>query len=54
MLANLIGTAVRSHWASEHASEGIEKQLHWVMDMLFRDDELPRPDQSRASQFHHH
>src|SRR5271157_2540204 len=32
MLAHLIGPAVRSHWA-------IENSLHWVMDMLFRDDE---------------
>ena len=26
------GDAVRSHW-------GIENGLHWVMDMVFRDDE---------------
>jgi predicted transposase YbfD/YdcC len=32
MLAHLIGPIVRSHWA-------IENSLHWVMDMLFRDDE---------------
>jgi predicted transposase YbfD/YdcC len=32
MLAHLIGPAVRSHWA-------IENSLHWVMDMVFRDDE---------------
>jgi predicted transposase YbfD/YdcC len=32
MLAYLIGPAIRSHWA-------IENSLHWVMDMLFRDDE---------------
>ena len=32
MLAHLIGPAIRSHWA-------IENSLHWVMDMLFRDDE---------------
>lgn len=31
-LANLIGPAVRSHWA-------VENSLHWVMDMVFRDDE---------------
>jgi len=31
MLAHLIGPAIRSHWA-------IENSLHWVMDMLFRDD----------------
>lgn len=32
LLANLIGPIVRSHWA-------IENSLHWVMDMIFRDDE---------------
>jgi predicted transposase YbfD/YdcC len=32
MLAHLVGPAVRSHWS-------IENSLHWVMDMLFRDDE---------------
>ena len=31
-LAHQIGPAVRSHWA-------IENSLHWVMDMIFRDDE---------------
>ena len=32
MLAHLIGPAIRSHWA-------VENSLHWVMDMVFRDDE---------------
>jgi predicted transposase YbfD/YdcC len=32
MLAALLGPVVRSHWA-------IENSLHWVMDMVFRDDE---------------
>ncbi len=32
MLAHLLGPAVRSHWA-------VENSLHWVMDMVFRDDE---------------
>jgi predicted transposase YbfD/YdcC len=32
MLAALLGPVVRSHWA-------IENSLHWVMDMIFRDDE---------------
>jgi len=32
MVAALIGPIVRSHWA-------IENSLHWVMDMIFRDDE---------------
>ena len=32
MVAALIGPIVRSHWS-------IENSLHWVMDMMFRDDE---------------
>jgi predicted transposase YbfD/YdcC len=32
LLAHLLGPIVRSHWA-------IENSLHWVMDMMFRDDE---------------
>lgn len=32
MIAALMGPIVRSHWA-------IENSLHWVMDMMFRDDE---------------
>jgi predicted transposase YbfD/YdcC len=32
MAAALFGPVVRSHWA-------IENSLHWVMDMIFRDDE---------------
>ncbi len=32
LLAILLGPAIRSHWA-------IENSLHWVMDMIFRDDE---------------
>jgi predicted transposase YbfD/YdcC len=32
LLANLIGPMIRDHWA-------IENSLHWVLDMLFRDDE---------------
>ena len=32
MIAAMIGPVVRSHWA-------IENSLHWVMDMMFRDDE---------------
>jgi predicted transposase YbfD/YdcC len=31
-LANALGPAIRSHWA-------VENSLHWVMDMIFRDDE---------------
>ena len=30
--AEQIGAAVRSHW-------GVENGLHWVLDMVFRDDE---------------
>ena len=32
MEAALLGPTVRSHWA-------VENSLHWVMDMMFRDDE---------------
>jgi predicted transposase YbfD/YdcC len=32
LLATLLGPIVRSHWA-------VENSLHWVMDMIFRDDE---------------
>jgi predicted transposase YbfD/YdcC len=32
MLANAVGPMIRAHWA-------IENSLHWVMDMVFRDDE---------------
>jgi predicted transposase YbfD/YdcC len=32
MLANTVGPMIRAHWA-------IENSLHWVMDMVFRDDE---------------
>jgi predicted transposase YbfD/YdcC len=32
MLSHLLGPVIRSHWA-------IENSLHWVMDMVFRDDE---------------
>ena len=32
LLAALIGPMVREHWA-------VENSLHWVMDMIFRDDE---------------
>jgi predicted transposase YbfD/YdcC len=32
MLAHLLGPIIRGHWA-------IKNSLHWVMDMIFRDDE---------------
>jgi predicted transposase YbfD/YdcC len=31
-LAHLIGPIIRSHWA-------VENSLHWILDMVFRDDE---------------
>jgi predicted transposase YbfD/YdcC len=32
LLANMIGHIIRDHWA-------VENSLHWVLDMIFRDDE---------------
>jgi predicted transposase YbfD/YdcC len=32
LLASQLGPVIRSHWA-------VENSLHWVMDMIFRDDE---------------
>jgi predicted transposase YbfD/YdcC len=32
LLANMIGPMIRDHWA-------VENGLHWVMDLVFRDDE---------------
>jgi len=32
LLAHQLGSVIRSHWA-------VENSLHWVMDMIFRDDE---------------
>src|SRR4051794_36489510 len=32
LLAQLLGPVVRSHWS-------VENSLHWIMDMVFRDDE---------------
>jgi len=31
-VASLLGPAIRAHWM-------VENGLHWVMDMMFRDDE---------------
>ena len=43
MVAALLGPVVRSHWA-------IENSLHWVMDMIFRDDECRvRTDRAPAN-----
>jgi predicted transposase YbfD/YdcC len=32
LLASLLGPIIRSHWA-------VENSLHWILDMIFRDDE---------------
>ena len=43
MLAALLGPVVRSHWS-------IENSLHWVLDMVFRDDECRvRTDHAAAN-----
>ena len=44
MLAALMGPVVRSHWA-------IENSLHWVMDMVFRDDECRVRTDNAAANF---
>ena len=42
--AQQIGEAVRSHW-------GVENGLHWVMDMVFRDDECRIRSQNAPANF---
>lgn len=42
--AQRIGEAVRSHW-------GVENGLHWVMDMVFRDDECRIRSQNAPANF---
>jgi predicted transposase YbfD/YdcC len=43
MLAVVAGPTIRAHWA-------IENSLHWVMDMVFRDDECHvRTDNATAN-----
>jgi predicted transposase YbfD/YdcC len=43
MLAVLLGPVIRSHWA-------VENSRHWVMDMVFRDDECrARTDHAAAN-----
>jgi predicted transposase YbfD/YdcC len=43
LLANAIGPTIRDHWA-------IENSLHWVVDMVFRDDNLIRKAPGKDSQ----
>jgi predicted transposase YbfD/YdcC len=42
--ANQLGNIVRSHWA-------VENSLHWVMDMVFRDDECRVRNQHAPANF---
>jgi predicted transposase YbfD/YdcC len=43
LLANLMGPIVRDHWS-------VENNLHWTMDMIFRDDECrARTDNAPAN-----
>jgi predicted transposase YbfD/YdcC len=43
MLAHLLGPVIRSHWT-------IENNLHWILDMIFRDDECSvRTDHAPAN-----
>ena len=44
MLAHEIGPIIRGHWA-------IENSLHWVMDMIFRDDECRIRTQNAPANF---
>ena len=44
MLAHAIGPIIRGHWA-------IENSLHWVMDMIFRDDECRIRTQNAPANF---
>jgi len=43
-LANAIGPMIRDHWA-------IENGLHWVMDMVFRDDECRARTENAPANF---
>ena len=47
LMACMLGPIVRSHWA-------IENSLHWVLDMVFRDDECPGANRSCACQLLYH
>lgn len=44
LAADAIGPMVRAHWA-------IENSLHWVMDMVFRDDECRVRTQNAPANF---
>lgn len=44
LIAALVGPIIRSHWA-------IENSLHWVMDMVFRDDECRVRTQNAPANF---
>jgi predicted transposase YbfD/YdcC len=43
-IADRIATAIRGHWA-------IENSLHWVMDMVFRDDDCRIREGNAAANF---
>jgi predicted transposase YbfD/YdcC len=47
MPAHLLGPVIRSHWAIENSS-------HWVMDMIFRDDERGARTNHAPAILHHH
>jgi len=44
LLASALGPVIRGHWA-------IENSLHWVMDMVFRDDECRIPTENAPANF---
>ncbi|WP_372069885.1 ISAs1 family transposase (plasmid) [Tistrella mobilis] len=44
LIAALVGPIIRSHWA-------IENSLHWVMDMVFRDDDCRVRTQNAPANF---
>ena len=44
LLASLVGPLIRDHWA-------VENSLHWVMDMMFRDDECRIRTQQAPANF---
>jgi predicted transposase YbfD/YdcC len=46
LLASVLGPLVRDHWA-------VENSLHWVMDMVFRDDECRVRKDHAPAKLHH-